>query len=54
MKTGFHFAHRALLARHYRFPAELDFVLNCDIKYRLGRSEVEDEEYHNQEKGASV
>jgi hypothetical protein len=28
----------AVLARHYGFTAaELDFILNYDIKYRLGR-----------------
>ena len=35
----------AALARHYGFtPEELDFIINYDIKYRLGRdSETEDE-----------
>ena len=34
-----------VLAGHYGFTAEeLDFILNYDIKYRLGRdSETEDE-----------
>ena len=34
-----------VLARHYGFTAEeLDFILNYDIKYHLGRdSEAEDE-----------
>ena len=34
-----------VLARHYGFTAEeLDFILNYDIKYRLGRdTESEDE-----------
>ncbi len=34
-----------VLARHYGFTeAELDFILNYDIKYRLGRdTETEDE-----------
>jgi hypothetical protein len=33
------------LAGHYGFTAEeLDFILNYDIKYRLGRSAGEDEE----------
>jgi hypothetical protein len=28
-----------VLARHYGFtPEELDFILNYDIKYRLGRA----------------
>jgi len=37
----------ALLGSHYGFPAEkLDFIVNCDIKYRLGRGprDEEDEE----------
>jgi hypothetical protein len=34
----------AALARHYGFtPEELDFIINYDIKYRLGRG-TEDEE----------
>ena len=33
-----------VLARHYGFTAEeLDFILNYDIKYRLGRDPGEDE-----------
>ena len=33
-----------VLARHYGFTAEeLDFILNYDIKYRLGR-DIENEE----------
>jgi hypothetical protein len=33
------------LAGHYGFTAEeLDFILNYDIKYRLGRSTGEEEE----------
>jgi len=35
--------HRVVLTKHYGFTAEeLDFILNYDIKYRLGR-DVEDE-----------
>ncbi len=34
-----------LLARHYGFTEEeLDFILNYDIKYRLGRSTEAEEE----------
>jgi hypothetical protein len=34
-----------LLEVHYRFTAqELDFILNYDIKYRLGRSTETDHE----------
>ena len=34
-----------VLAAHYGFTAEeLDFILNCDIKYRLGRSTETDDE----------
>jgi hypothetical protein len=33
-----------VLAGHYGFTAELDFILNYDIKYRLGRSTGEAEE----------
>ena len=34
-----------VLAGHYGFTAEeLDFILNYDIKYRLGRDTEEDEE----------
>jgi hypothetical protein len=34
-----------LLARHYGFsPEELDFILNYDIKYRLGRDTENEEE----------
>jgi hypothetical protein len=34
-----------VLAKHYGFTAEeLDFVLNYDIKYRLGRGGGEQEE----------
>jgi hypothetical protein len=33
-----------VLARHYRLTAEeLDFVVNYDIKYRLGRAAGEEE-----------
>jgi len=33
-----------VLARYYQFsPAQTDFVLNYDIKYRMGREESEDE-----------
>lgn len=33
-----------VLARHYGFTAEeLDFIINYDIKYRMGRSDEEDE-----------
>ena len=35
----------SLLAGHYGFTAEeLDFILNYDIKYRLGRDTGEEEE----------
>ncbi len=35
----------AVLARHYGFsPEELDFILNYDIKYRLGRDTENEEE----------
>jgi hypothetical protein len=35
----------AVLARHYGFTAEeLDFIVNYDIKYRLGADADEDEE----------
>ena len=35
----------AVLAGHYGFMAEdLDFILNYDIKYRLGRNAGEEEE----------
>jgi len=34
-----------VLARHYGFTAEeLDFIVNYDIKYRLGADADEDEE----------
>ena len=34
-----------MLAGHYGFTAEeLNFILNYDIKYRLGRSTEEEEE----------
>ena len=34
-----------VLAGHYGFTAEeLDFILNYDLKYRLGRSTETDEE----------
>ena len=34
-----------VLARHYGFTAEeLDFILNYDIKYRLGRDNESDAE----------
>ena len=34
-----------VLARHEGFTAEeLDFILNYDIKYRLGRDTTEDDE----------
>ena len=34
-----------VLAGHYGFSAEeLDFILNYDIKYRLGRSTETDDE----------
>ena len=34
-----------VLARHYGFTAEeLDFILNYDIKYRLGRDTESDAE----------
>ncbi|WP_129632515.1 hypothetical protein [Candidatus Oscillochloris fontis] len=34
-----------VLASHYGFSdEELDFIINYDIKYRMGRSEAEDEE----------
>lgn len=35
----------ALLAQHYGFTAEeLDFIVNYDIKYRLGAEEEESDE----------
>jgi hypothetical protein len=34
-----------VLARHYDFTdEELDFIINYDIKYRMGRDEQEGEE----------
>ena len=34
-----------VLAKHYGFTAEeLDFIINYDIKYRLGRGGEEEEE----------
>lgn len=34
-----------MLARHYGFTVEeLDFILNYDIKYRLGRDPENEEE----------
>jgi len=37
VNTGSTDRQRARLAGHYRFTAEeLDFILNYDIKYRLG------------------
>jgi hypothetical protein len=31
-----------VLARHYRFtPEELDFIINYDIKYRMGADDLE-------------
>jgi len=34
-----------VLARHYGFTAEeLDFIINYDIKYRLGRDDGENDE----------
>jgi hypothetical protein len=34
-----------LLAKHYGFTAEeLDFIVNYDIKYRLGAEEADSEE----------
>ena len=39
------FKNDTVLAGHYGFTAEeLDFILNYDIKYRLGRSTETDEE----------
>jgi hypothetical protein len=36
---------REMLARHYGFTdQELDFIINYDIKYRLGRDAGEEEE----------
>jgi len=38
MSGSLHFRHETVLAGHYGFtPEELDFILNYDIKYRLGR-----------------
>ena len=35
----------AVLAKHYGFSAaELDFIVNYDIKFRLGADEAEDDE----------
>ena len=37
--------HRERLAAHYGFTTEeLDFILNYDIKYRLGRDTEAEEE----------
>jgi len=37
--------HRGKLPRHYGFTdEELDFILNYDIKYRLGQATENDEE----------
>jgi len=34
-----------VLAKHYGFTdEELDFIINCDIKYRMGGDAGEDEE----------
>ena len=34
-----------LLAEHYKFTVEaLDFIINCDIKYRLGSDTEPDSE----------
>lgn len=34
-----------VLAKHYGFTdEELDFIINCDIKYRMGREAAEDDE----------
>jgi hypothetical protein len=34
-----------VLARHYGFtPEELDFIINYDIKYRMGRDNGEESE----------
>lgn len=36
---------KSLLAKHYGFTAaELDFIVNYDIKYRLGAEDEESEE----------
>jgi len=33
-----------ILAQHYGFTEEeLDFIINCDIKYRMGKELEEDE-----------
>ena len=33
-----------VLAQHYGFTdEELDFIINCDIKYRMGQEASEDE-----------
>ena len=33
------------LAKHYSFtPEELDFIINYDIKYRMGQEEAEENE----------
>ena len=35
-----------ILAKHYGFTdEELDFIINYDIKYRMGRVETEEEEH---------
>jgi hypothetical protein len=35
---------RRTLAKHYGFtPEELDFILNYDIKYRLGQDEADED-----------
>jgi hypothetical protein len=34
-----------MLSKHYGFPSEeADFIINFDIKYRLGRNEDGDED----------
>jgi hypothetical protein len=44
MKTSILDQKGAILAKHYDFTAEeLDFIINYDIKYRLGR-DVESED----------
>jgi len=37
--------HRVTIAGHDRLMAEkLDFIINCDIKYRMGKGEADEDE----------
>ena len=40
-----HRRNRPILARHYGFTdEELDFIINYDIKYRMGQDDEEEED----------